>query len=241
MNQGPTVYAQLIDLLPRRAFQKAVERHGGDRRTRLLSCMDQLFCMIFAQITGRSSLRWTVSCLNAIGPRRYHCGIRGRISRSTLADANEKRDYLIYMDTALAMIAAAKVDLPVDRQLVSLNAEAYALDSTTIGLCLKLFPWVTFRRRKGGIKAHTLYDLRLEIPVFLGVTSAKTHDVAALDWITPTAGAYYVFEMAYIDFARLWRLHGARAFFVTRAKRNLDLPSASTCPRTKPPVSEEIG
>jgi hypothetical protein len=222
MNQGRPVFAQLLDFLPRRAFEKAVERYGGSRRVRTLSCMDQLLCMAFAQLTGRSSLRETVACLNAVGSRRYHCGMRGRIRRSTLADANEKRDYRIFMDTAMAMIAAAKVDLPVDRRLAALKIEAYALDSTTIDLCLKLFPWAAFRRRKGGIKAHTLYDLRFEIPVFLRVTSAKTADVTALDWITPTAGAYYVFDLGYVDFARFWRLHNARAFFVTRAKRNLD-------------------
>jgi len=222
MNQGRIVFAQLIEFLPRRAFANAVERYGGDRRVRSLSCMDQLLSMIFAQLTGRTSLRETVCCLKAIGPRRYHCGIRGRISRSTLADANERRDWRIFQDTALTMITTAKPDLAADAQLADLDAEVYALDSTTIDLCLKLFPWADFRRRKGGIKAHVLYDLRLEIPVFLRVTSAKTHDLAALDWITPAAGAFYVFDKAYIDFARLWRLHQARAFFITRAKRNLD-------------------
>lgn len=222
MNQGQTVFAQLIEFLPRKAFHNAVVRHRGDRRVRQLSCMDQLLSMIFAQITGRSSLRETVSCLQAIGPRRYHCGIRGRVKRSTLSDANEKRDYRIFMDTALAMIAAAQLQLPVDQDLTCLHAKAYALDSTTIDLCLKLFPWARFRRRKGGIKAHTLFDLQLGIPVFLRVTHAKTHDVQALDWITPSAGAFYVMDKAYTDFARLYRLHLAGAFFVTRAKKNLD-------------------
>lgn len=222
MNQGCTVFAQLLELLPRRAFGNAVARYRGDRRVRSLTCMDQLLCMIFAQVTGRSSLRETVSCLGALGSRRYHCGIRGRVSRSTLAEANERRDFRIFMDTALAMIDAARIELPVDRDLLRLNADAYALDSTTIDLCLKLFPWASFRRRKAGIKAHTLLDLNVGIPVFLRVTHAKTHDLWALDQLTPQPGAFYVMDKGYTDFARLHRLHCAGAFFITRAKRNLD-------------------
>jgi hypothetical protein len=222
MNQGRTVFAQLMELLPRRAFDNAVARYRGDRRVRSLTCMDQLLCMVFAQLTGRSSLRETVACLGALGSRRYHCGIRGRVARSTLAEANETRDYRILMDTALAMIAAARVELPVDPELAHLEADAYALDATTIDLCLALFPWARFRRRKGGIKAHTLLDLSTGIPVFLRVTHAKTHDLWALDQLTPQPGAFYVMDKAYTDFARLYRLHGAGAFFITRAKKNLD-------------------
>jgi hypothetical protein len=223
MNQGRSVFAQLVELLPRRAFENAVERYRGDRRLRSLSCMDQLLSMIFAQVTGRSSLRETVSCLTAIGTRRYHCGIRGNVARSTLAQANEKRDYRIFMDTAMAMISAARIELPVDRELEHLNADAYALDSTTIDLCLKLFPWAKFRRRKAGIKAHTMLDLRAGIPVFLRVTHAKTHDLWALDQITFQAGAYYAIDKGYVDYARLYRVHCAGAFFITRAKKNTDL------------------
>lgn len=222
MNQGRTVFSQVVELLPRRAFENAIERYGGERRVRRFSCMDQLLCMIFAQVTGRASLRETVACLRAIGPRRYHCGIRGPVSRSTLANANERRDYRIFMDTALAMIAAARLELPVDPDLRRLKAEAYAIDSTTIDLCLKLFPWAHFRRRKGGIKAHTMFDLRAGIPVFLWVTHAKTHDLWMLDQITPQAGAFYVLDRGYVDFARLYRLHVAAAFFITRAKRRMD-------------------
>lgn len=222
MNQGRTVFAQLVELLPRRAFENAVERYGGGRRVRSFSCMDQLLCMIFAQVTGRASLRETVACLRAIGPRRYHCGIRGPVSRSTLAEANEQRDYRIFMDTATAMIAAARLELPVDADLLRLNAEAYAIDSTTIDLCLKLFPWAHFRRRKGGIKVHTMFDLGAGIPVFLRVSHAKTHDLWMLDQITPQAGAFYVMDRGYVDFARLHRLHAGAAFFITRAKRGMD-------------------
>jgi len=223
MNQGRSVFAQLVELLPRRAFENAVSRYRGDRRCRSLSCMDQLLSMVFAQVTSRSSLRDTVSCLSALGARRYHgCGIRGPVSRSTLADANEKRDYRIFMDTAVVMIAGARLELPVDPELARLDADAYALDSTTIDLCLKLFPWAQFRRRKAGIKAHTMLDLRVGIPVFMRVTHAKTHDLWALDQIIPQAGAFYVFDKAYIDFVRLRRLHCTGAFFVTRAKRKMD-------------------
>jgi IS4 transposase len=222
MNQGRTIFAQLVDLLPRRAFEGAVRRYHGDHRLRCFSCMDQLLCMVFAQITGRCSLRETVTVLRALGTRRYHCGIRGKVARSTLADANERRDYRIFRDTALAMIAAARLELPIDPRLRQLEHDAYALDTTTIDLCLKLFPWASFRRSKAGVKAHTLLDLRRGIPVFLRVSPAKTHDVWMLDQIVPQPGAFYVMDKAYVDFARLYRLHTAAAFFVTRAKRKLD-------------------
>jgi hypothetical protein len=224
MNQGRAIFAQLVELLPRRAFANAIERYGGDRHVREFSCMDQLLCMVFAQLTGRSSLRETVACLVALGQRRYHCGIRGPVARSTLADANEQRDYRIFQDTAMTMIASARLDLPVDPELRRIGAKAsiYALDSTTIDLCLKLFPWARFRRRKGGIKAHTMIDLRVGIPVFMCVSHAKTHDLWMLDQITPQAGAYYVMDRGYIDFARLYRLHAAGAFFFTRSKRGMD-------------------
>jgi hypothetical protein len=222
MHSGRTIFAQLVELLPRRAFENAVARYGGARRVRSFSCLDQLLCMLFAQVTGRASLRETVSCLRALGPRRYHCGIRGPVSRSTLADANEQRDFRIFQDTATAMIAAARLELPVATDLRRLNAEVYAIDSTTIDLCLKLFPWAHFRRRKGGIKVHTLFDLGAGIPVFLRVSHAKTHDLWMLDQITPRAGAFYALDRGYVDFARLYRLHSAAAFFVTRAKRGMD-------------------
>jgi hypothetical protein len=222
VNEGRIVFSQVVELLPRRAFENAVRRYGGRNRVRSFSCMDQLLCMIFAQLTGRASLRDTVTCLRAIGPRRYHCGIRALVSRSTLADANEQRDHRIFMDTALAMIAAAKLELPVNADLARLNTNVYAIDSTTIDLCLKLFPWARFRRRKGGIKAHTMFDLLTEIPVFMRVSHAKTHDLWMLDQITPQAGAFYVMDRGYIDFARLYRLHAAGAFFVTRTKSDMD-------------------
>ena len=222
MNQGRSIFAQFVELLPRKAFDLAVRRYRGQDHVRTFSCMDQLLCMIFAQLTTRSSLRETVSCLRALGSRRYHCGIRGTVAKSTLADANERRDYRIFQDVALVMIAAARIELPVDRDLARLHADVFALDSTTIDLCLKLFPWAVFRRRKGAVKAHVLFDVSAGIPVFMRVSHGKTHDLWMLDQIVPIAGAFYVMDKGYVDFARLHRLHAAGAFFVTRAKRKMD-------------------
>lgn len=222
MNSGRTVFAQLLDLLPRRTFDSAIQRYGGERKARRHSCMDQLLCMVFAQLTGRSSLRETVSCLRALGSRRYHCGIRSTPARNTLAVANEQRDYRIFMDTALSMIASARIELPVDVDLKRLKIHAFAIDSTTIDLCLKLFPWAHFRRRKAGVKAHTMIDLRVGIPVFMRISHAKIADVAVLDQILFLAGAFYVMDRGYVDFARFHRIHLAGAFFITRSKRRMD-------------------
>jgi len=222
MNSGRTVFAQLVDLLPRRAFESAIERYDGEKKLRRFSCMDQLLCMIFAQLTGRSSLRETVTCLRALGARRYHCGIRVAPARSTLAQANERRDFRIFMDTTLSMIASARIELPVDADLRRLNIHAFAIDSTTIDLCLKLFPWAQFRRRKAGIKAHTMIDLRVGIPVFMRVSHAKVADVSVLDQIVFQAGAFYVLDRGYVDYARFYRIHQAGAFFITRTKRRMD-------------------
>jgi IS4 transposase len=222
MNQGQSVLAQLLDLLPRRAFDHAVRRYRGERRVRTLSCRDQLLAMIFAQITGRASLRETVLCLRALGPRRYHCGFRTAPARSTLADANQTRDYRIFEETALALIAIAVAELPRAAGLRRLHARLYALDSTTIDLCLALFPWAYFRRRKAALKAHVLFDVGVGVPVFVRISHGKTHDLWMLDQLAPQPGAFYMMDKGYLDFARLYRMHQAGAFFVTRAKRNLD-------------------
>ena len=223
MNSGRTVFAQLLELLPRRAFESAIERYDGEKKLRRFSCMDQLLCMTFAQLTSRSSLRETVSCLRALGSRRYHgCGIRATPARSTLAEANERRDFRVFMDTALSMIASARMELPVDADLLRLKIHAFAIDSTTIDLCLKLFPWALFRRRKAGIKAHTMIDLRVGIPVFMRVSHAKVADVSVLDEICFQAGAFYVMDRGYVDFARFYRIHLVGAFFITRTKRRMD-------------------
>jgi hypothetical protein len=222
MNQGRTVFAQLLELLPRRAFELAVARHRVGGRPLALSVMDQLLCMVFAQLTGRASLRETVTCLRAIGSRRYHLGIRHTPARSTLADANERRDHRIFADTATAMVAAARRELPVDPDLRRLNIKAaYALDATTIDLCLALFPWARFKKTKGAIKAHVLLDLLVGIPVFMRVSDAKTSDISTLDQLAFLAGAFYVLDRGYVDFERLHRIHRAGAFFVTRPKRKM--------------------
>lgn len=230
MNSGHTVFAQLLELLPRRAFDLAVDRYGGARRLRHFSCMDQLLCMIFAQLTGRSSLRETVVCLRALGARRYHCGIRVAPARSTFAQANERRDHRIFMDTALSMIATAQRELPVDTDLQRLGVDAYAIDSTTIDLCLKLFPWAQGTRGHGAIKAHTMLDLRVGIPVFMRISHARTHDVLMLDQLILLAGAFYILDRGYVDFTRLYRFHLAGAFFVTRAKRDMDFAVRARLP-----------
>jgi hypothetical protein len=222
MALGRTLFARLVELLPRRAFESAVARYRGDHRVRSLSCMDQLLAMIYAQVTGRSSLRETTLCLGALGRQRYRCGIRGAVAKSSLADANESRDYRIFRDVALCMIASARRDLPVDPELQTLEAEIYALDATTIDLCLKLFPWARFRRRKAAVKLHTLLDLRAQIPVFIAVSDGKCHEVNTLDTLHLQPGSYVVFDKGYIDFGRLYRLHQAGCFFVTRAKRTMN-------------------
>ncbi len=222
MNQGRTVFAQLLDLLPRRAFELAIERHRVNSRPLTLSVKDQLLCMIFAQLTGRASLRETVTCLRAIGSRRYHLGIRHTPARSTLADANEQRDYRIFADTAMSMIAQARIELPVDPDLRRLKIKAaFALDSTTIDLCLALFPWARFKRTKGAIKAHVLLDLMVQIPVFMRISHAKTSDISTLDQLLFHPDAFYVFDRGYLDFARLFPIQQNAAFFVTRPKSDM--------------------
>jgi hypothetical protein len=221
MYQGQTVFSQLTDLLPRRSFDNAMNRYDARKRVRGFSCYDQLLCMIFAQVTGRASLRETVLCLNAMGSSRYHCGIRGRVTRSTLADVNERRDHRIFMDTAMAMINADVLILPGDPDLAHLTHRVFAIDSTTIDLCLKLFPWALFRKRKAGIKAHTMLDVKSGIPVFLRISNAKMHDVWFLDQVVYQPGAFYIVDKGYIDFERLHKVHAAGAFFVTRPKQGM--------------------
>jgi hypothetical protein len=234
MAQGRPLFARLVELLPRRAFESAVARYRGDHRVRSLSCMDQLLAMIYAQVTGRTSLRETILCLQALGAQRYHCGFRGRIARSSLADANEARDFRIFRDTALSMIATAQRELPRDPELAALQAEIYALDSTTIVLCLELFPWAKGRHGKAVVKLHTLLDLHTHIPVFIAFSDGHTHDMEMLDRLTPRPGAYYILDRGYIDFARLYRLHQAGAFFVTRARKDLNFSVRARLPAAIP-------
>jgi uncharacterized protein DUF4372/DDE family transposase len=222
MNQGSSVFAQVMEFLPKTEFHKCVRRYRGDYRLRRFSCLDQFLCMAFAQLTYRDSLRDIETCLRALQAKLYHAGIRGPVSRSTLADANEQRDWRIYADFAQVLIQRARQLYVHDPFGVALDQTAYAFDSTTIDLCLALFPWAKFRRRKGAVKLHTLIDLRGNIPCFVHVSSGKTHDVNALDILIPEAGAFYVMDRGYIDFERLYRFTQSLAFLVVRAKGNLD-------------------
>jgi IS4 transposase len=220
MNTGKTVFAQLMEHLPTYEFAKCVERYGGAVRVRKFSCWDQFCCMAFGQLTFRESLRDIEACLRSMQSKLYHMGIRGAVARSTLADANESRDWRIYADFAQVLITTAR-KLYIDDEIgVRLKKTVYALDSTTIDLCLALFPWAHFRRRKGAVKLHTLLDLRGSIPTVVIVTTGKVHDVNILDEITFEAGSFYVMDRGYVDFARLHRIHDSTAFFVTRAKSN---------------------
>jgi hypothetical protein len=211
-----------MEFLPRHEFNACVRRYGGHKRPRGFSCRDQFLSLAFAQLTFRESLRDIETCLNAVGPKLYHAGFRGAISRSTLADANRVHDWRIYADFAQVMIGHARQLYAAEPFGVTLDQTVYALDSTTIDLCLSLFPWARFRRRKGAVKLHTLLDLRGNIPCFIHISHGKMHDVNVLDQLPIEAGAFYVMDRGYVDYRRLHRFETGKAFFVTRAKRNLN-------------------
>jgi hypothetical protein len=211
-----------MDFLPRREFNACVDKYRGHRRSRGFSCRDQFLCLGFAQLTYRESLRDVETCLRALGPKLYHAGFRGKVSRSTLADANRAHDWRIYADFAQVLIRRARKLYAEEPLAVDLAQTVYALDSTTIDLCLSLFPWAKFRRRKGAVKLHTLLDLRGNIPCLIHVSHGKMHDVHVLDQLPIEPGAIYVMDRGYVDFRRLYRFTLAAAFFVTRCKKNLD-------------------
>ena len=223
MNSGRTVFAQLVEHLPHKEFHKCVARYRGDRYAKNFSCWDQYLAMAFAQLTYRESLRDIETCLGAVGGKLYHMGFRTSVVRSTLADANESRDWRIYADFAQKLMATARRLYARDPLGVDLDESLYALDSTTIDLCLTLFPWARFRRRAAAVKMHTLLDLRGNIPAFVHITDGKVHDVNVLDQIVPEAGAFYVMDRGYIDFERLFVLTLSAAFFVVRTKSNVKL------------------
>ena len=223
MNVGRTVFAQLLDHVPSYEFQKCVTRYRGDYQQKTFSCWDQYLAMAFAQLTYRDSLRDIEVCLRSMQGKLYHMGFRGKVARSTLADANESRDWRIYADFAQVLIAAARPLYAHDPIGVDLEQSLYALDSTTIDLCLSLFPWARFRQHKAAVKMHTLLDLHGNIPTFVRITDGKVHDVNILDEFLPEAGAFYVMDRGYLDLQRLYRLTLASAFFVTRTKDNLQL------------------
>lgn len=236
MYSGQLVFSQLMEFLPRHEFNTCVRRYGGHRRSRGFSCRDQFLCLAFAQLTYRESLRDIETCLRALKPKLYHAGFRGKVSRSTLADANRAHDWRIWSDFAQVLIARARQLYANDSLGIELEQTVYALDSTTIDLCLSLFPWARFRRKKGAVKLHTLLDVRGSIPTFIHISDGKMHDVGVLDLLLIESGAFYVMDRGYVDFARLRRFTDNAAFFVTRAKRNLDYTR-----RTRRPVDKSTG
>ena len=221
MNSGKLVFAQITQHLPLTTFRRCVARYGGEHKVKTFSCLDQYLCMAFAQLTYRESLRDIEACLRAQTDKLYHMGIRSRVSRSTLADANEVRDWRIYAEFAQSLIGIARRLYAEESFGVELKETVYALDASTIDLCLSVFPWAPFRCTKAAIKLHTLLDLRGNIPTFLHISDGKLHDVNVLDLLLPEASAFYIMDRGYIDFERLYRLHAAGSFFVTRAKSNL--------------------
>jgi hypothetical protein len=236
MNLGQTVFSQVVDHLPRYEFLQCVARYRGDYQQKSFSCWDQFLAMTFAQLTYRESLRDIEACLRSMSSKLYHMGFRGRVARSTLAEANESRDWRIYADFAQVLIGVARPLYAHDPIGVDLDQSLYALDSTTIDLCLSLFPWARFRQRKAAVKVHTLLDLHGNIPTFLRITSGDVHDVNILDEIMPEAGAFYVMDRAYIDFQRLFVFTLSSAFFVVRTKSNVLLER-----RYSQPVDKSTG
>lgn len=220
MHAGKLVFSQVMDFLPWRRFDTCVRRYKGDHKIKTFPCAEQLRVMAFAQLTYRESLRDIETCLRAVGNKLYHMGIRSTVSRNNLSHANQTRDWRIYADFAQILIGEAKSLYAEDELPVDLDATVYALDASTIDLCLSMFPWAKFRRAKGAVKLHTLLNLQGNIPEFILISEGKLHDVNVLDYLVPVPGAYYVMDRGYLDFARLYELHQAKAYFVTRAKRN---------------------
>ena len=220
MQAGTTIFAQIMNLLPWRRFQTCVTRYQGDYKVRTFKCAEHFRVMAFAQLTYRESLRDIETCLRALGSRLYHMGIKSTVSRNNLAHANEIRDWRIYADFAQILINRAKALYANEQLGLDLQATAYALDSTTIDLCMSLFPWARFRKTKSAIKLHALLNLRGSIPEFIHISEGKVHDVNILDLLVPAPGEFYIMDRAYLDFERLYHLHQQRAFFISRAKSN---------------------
>ena len=221
MHAGQLVFSQLMDFVPWRRFQTCVRRYGGDHKIKTFPCSEQLRVMAFAQLTYRESLRDIETCLRAVKTKWYHLGLRGGISRNNLSNANHMRDWRIYADFAQILIGEARVLYAEEDLGLDLDATVYALDASTIDLCLSMFPWARFRQTKGAVKLHTLLNLQGNIPEFILISDGKLHDVNVLDHLVPSPGAYYVMDRGYLDFTRLYQLHLAKAYFVTRAKKNL--------------------
>jgi hypothetical protein len=236
MFAGRLIFKQVMDFMPLPTFRRCVTKYKGDFNVKTFSCLDQFLCMAFAQITHRESLRDIEICLRSQNKKLYHMGIRGRVSRSTLADANESRNWRIYAEFAQSLIATARNLYQKDSFLEELDETIYALDATTIDLCLSVFPWAAFRKKKAAVKLHTLLDLRGNIPTFIHISDGKLHDVKALDLLQLETGAYYIMDRGYLDFARLYSFNHASAFFVTRAKANMQYKR-----RYSHPIDKETG
>jgi hypothetical protein len=221
MYTGKLVFSQVMDFMPMHTFRRCVTRYQGDYKVKKFTCLDQYLCMAFAQITYRESLRDIEICLRAQEPKLYHMGIRGKVSRATIADANEQRNWKIYADLAYSLINTARKLYSDEPSAVELEQTAYALDATTIDLCLSMFPWARFRQNKGAIKLHTLLDLRCSIPTFIHISDGKLHEINTLDIVPFESGSFYVMDRGYLDFSRLYNLSQASAFFLIRAKSNL--------------------
>jgi len=221
MNTGRTIFSQIMDYLPLHEFRKCVKRYRGHYKVQSFCCLDQYLCMAFAQLTYRESLRDREACLRSMQNKLYHMGIRAKVSRSTLADANERRDWRIYADFAQVLIDQARRLYADDDFGIELEETVYALDSTTIDLCLSLFPWARFQRRKAAIKLHTALDLRGSIPISIKITDARVYDLCILDELIPEPGSFYIMDRGFLDFTRLYTLHLFRPYFVIRARSNL--------------------
>lgn len=221
MSETRIIFSQLISFVPKRDFRRLVDKYEGNKRIKSFSCWDQFLCMCFAQLTYRESLRDIEACLGAMKNKLYHVGIRSKVSRSTLGDANNSRDWRIYRDFASILIKEARTLYVSEPFGLDLKETVYALDASIITLCLSVFPWAQYQQTKGGVKLHTLIDLRGNIPVFIDITEAKVSDVRALDWFIAEAGAIYVMDRGYVDFARLFVINQALAFFITRAKKGM--------------------
>ena len=228
MHQGRIILAQLLDFLPRHDFNRCVDQYRGNYRIRTFSCFDQFLSLAFAQLTGRESLRDIEACLRSVQPKLYHAGFRGLVARNTLAKANARRNWRIWAKLAQILISRARTLYASDSFGIELQQTAYAFDSTTIDLCLSLFPWARFRKTKAAVKMHTLLDLRGNIPCFIQITSGKTHDVTILDDLVLEPGSFYILDRGYIDFSRLYHFTLQAAFFIIRSKRNLDFTRRSS-------------
>ena len=233
MYHGRIVFSQIMDYFPLRRFKSCVTRYRGDHRIKSFTCLDQFYCLTFAQLTGRESLRDIEACLRAVGPKLYHAGIKARVSRTTLAKANEVRDWRIYRDLALMLIDQARLLYAHQPLAMNLKRAVYALDSTVVDLSLTLFPWAQHRQHKSAVKVHTQLDLRGNIPTFIRITGGQTHDVNFLDHVIFEAGAFYIMDKGYIDFRRLYYIHQQQSFFVTRAKNNMVYTRLASCPVDK--------